>query len=1190
MANANNLNDSFQAAFETAIHKFRVELKNDNLYREILQTRTIVEVYDVTDKLQEEQSRTGRLRHLSKIEPFLAGLRGYVNVIEVFMQAKSDVLALIWGPIKLLLQWADVLKQSMDAIVDTIAEIGILIPEFQISSELFGEKAAVRDVLLLFFGDILDFYVIALKFFGNTRLKFVFEALWPRQRDKIKIVAGHFQRHTQVLRNEVRLKHIQAEYDFRRQALESFDKFENSHRLQEYQSLRTSMPMGKYEEKLQYLDDRSYHDAGIWLMKHTEFCSWIDRSPGSNPVLWLQGIPGSGKTHLAATVVHEARKRAHSLFAFLTYTHSTNISALSILHSLVFQLSADNPTLQSILCQSSGENFRHNIEAAKSVFKTVASSAGTLYITLDGLDEIEKAPRSKILESLLQFSSEIDGLRLLISCRAEGDITSTLKGKCSSIRIDEHNTEGIHTFITQHTSKWYNERDFCPEVRKEIGSLLAPLADKAKGMFLYAKIVLETIESMDPEEILEDLEILPNTLNEAYGRILLRINQQRHIEREKARSIIGWIGVSPTPLTIHELEQALRVKSRGIGGIAIVNAKVPIDCICGPIIEVVDGYVQFVHFTVQEYFMSSDISTAIDPKEARLGLATCCITYLCQNHYDRSMEPAKMSELILTGAYRFHNFATLYWLNLVEQVFTRYSTDALPIEFINLLETLRGKRETAPDRNFEDSSVPHYMIQLRQRNPELVTMICKSISFQATSEKSSFRTKDIEWASLDPLNISTTSYDVHSLMEHFLTPSQITRPTIKEKLVYHYGDRLFKCQYMSCIFRRHGFETKASRNSHEKEHVKPWKCDVEGCEFENGGFLSRKMRDEHLMRFHAHYNVIPNSEFQNLDEADLKEVCLDLVKADDVLRVRELAAAGMLKDKPHMHDLIPCAAQYASPEMLKMLLGQKCPWSGIYTYWGIYSKLLLCEVVASKSLQMLEYILHSDPADWKKLLNVESNGRVGFDLSNRALEEKLREMRAAGLPDVLAKGNDEMLAILCKWIERDVLLEKTKSYLVYPNMVAATAGDTYREQKLLGMWRKIPSEYWAKNNWKNAITSVASTTCSIELAKFLVNQGVPVDWRNSKAVPTPLLHAARKTNAEAAELVKFLLLSGAEPVVQIVKNDDKWHRARGTVEMSQIHISEQKGAQQISRWLGVSFDQLVVQAKKARGEPESSDT
>jgi hypothetical protein len=185
---------------------------------------------------------------------------------------------------------------------------------------------------------------------------------------------------------------------------------------------------------------------------------------------------------LARTVVHEARRRGHSLFAFLTYTHSAKVSALSILHSMVFQLSADDHTLQSIVCQSSGESFRHSIEAAKDVFKTVSSSAGAIYITIDGLDEIESAPRCQILNILLQLSSEIDGLRLLVSCRAEADITSLLKGKCTSIRINELNNEGIQAFITQRTHKWYSERDFFPEARKEIESLLAPLAHKAKGM------------------------------------------------------------------------------------------------------------------------------------------------------------------------------------------------------------------------------------------------------------------------------------------------------------------------------------------------------------------------------------------------------------------------------------------------------------------------------------------------------------------------------------------------------------------------------------------------------------------------------------------------------------------------------------------------------------------------------------
>ena len=151
------------------MREFRAALNNDELYDEILQTTTIDEVYDVTDKLQEEQAKNGKLRNLCKIEPYLEGLRGYASVIEVFMQVKPSVLALIWGPIKLLLQWASTLKQSFDAIVNTTARIGELLPEFQKATHLFSQNAVVKDVLQLFFKDILDFYLISLKFFSLPR-------------------------------------------------------------------------------------------------------------------------------------------------------------------------------------------------------------------------------------------------------------------------------------------------------------------------------------------------------------------------------------------------------------------------------------------------------------------------------------------------------------------------------------------------------------------------------------------------------------------------------------------------------------------------------------------------------------------------------------------------------------------------------------------------------------------------------------------------------------------------------------------------------------------------------------------------------------------------------------------------------------------------------------------------------------
>ena len=54
------------------------------------------------------------------------------------------------------------------------------------------------------------------------------------------------------------------------------------------------------------------------------------------------------------------------------------------------------------------------------------------------------------------------------------------------------------------------------------------------------------------------------------------------------------------PLKIQEIEQALVVSREGVKGDVKVIAALNMPKICGPIVEVVDDYVRFVHFTVKE--------------------------------------------------------------------------------------------------------------------------------------------------------------------------------------------------------------------------------------------------------------------------------------------------------------------------------------------------------------------------------------------------------------------------------------------------------------------------------------------------------------------------------------------------------------------------------------------------------------
>lgn len=182
-------------------------------------------MYDATDAIQHEQAKAGGMRNLSRIRPYLEGLRGYEIVIASLGQSTDDIVSLIWGPIKLLLCWTYELNKPFDAIIHTFADIGFLLPEFREIQRLSGENELIKKVLILFFRNILAFCIIVLKFFRQTCESTpvsrpiivevaneildrgrIFEFIWTRQQEKIRIIKARMQRHILRLRREVSLE------------------------------------------------------------------------------------------------------------------------------------------------------------------------------------------------------------------------------------------------------------------------------------------------------------------------------------------------------------------------------------------------------------------------------------------------------------------------------------------------------------------------------------------------------------------------------------------------------------------------------------------------------------------------------------------------------------------------------------------------------------------------------------------------------------------------------------------------------------------------------------------------------------------------------------------------------------------------------------------------------------------------
>ncbi|RSL98170.1 hypothetical protein CDV31_012704 [Fusarium ambrosium] len=792
--------DAVRHAFESAIQKFKDDLKNPEHYDKILQTTSIDQVYDATDEIQKEQSKNGRLRHLSKIEPFLSRLRDYSSVVETFVQAKPDILALIWGPIKLLLQWADALTKSFTAISDTLEEVGSLLPEFREVMGIFNDSVRLQEILVLFFRDILDLYLVTIKFFSLRRLEIVFEALWPSRREQIKVVTKHISRHRELMRTEVRLEEIRAADEARQRELEHFAKAEEAAIKQEYFTLRAHVSPKTYDDELYRYHEAVCEGTGKWLFRDQSFKDWEDQSKPSTRILWLKGIPGAGKTLLASSVIRHTQKLNHlTLFAFPSYKDS-GTTALSIFHSLIFQLASDSLTLQTELRQSSHKHLRNSLEEAADLLRSLLEIAGVVHVVIDGVDEIDPVERSKLLRELFKLVDACQNCRILLSSRAEDDISTALRGKVTEIKVDQRNAGSIQRFVSHWMRDWFDQRRFIPEVRHEIEGWAAPLASKAKGMFLYVKVIFGMIQYLDNvDEILNQLRHLPESLYDAYGRIFQRINTSTdRAFRHKARLILGWVGCAPSPMTRHELEQALVINPDQFDQEPRVNSELNVVKDCGPIVEVIDDYVQFVHFTVKEYIFSDEIEGFISLSDMTLELAIRCISYLCQEHHDLEFIEEEIEHNIFSGAYRLHNFASTYWWKLIKQCLALSKATSIPDSLVDQLQQLYDTRSAEDyeqvDQNVDmELNMNEAILALKPTQPHLAEMLRNVSLFQSASLKADYHLNNSErWIHLDPLTISRVSIELHQRFNTSLCKTAQDQHII----IHHYGVNIFKYHHL----------------------------------------------------------------------------------------------------------------------------------------------------------------------------------------------------------------------------------------------------------------------------------------------------------------------------------------------------------------------------------------------------------
>ncbi|KAK6835055.1 NACHT domain protein [Apiospora arundinis] len=658
--------------------------------------QSINDIYEETARIQASQTRTKTLRASSRLKPYLNFLAQYESTIEVFIQVKPDILALIWGPLKLILRFANNLTKAFDKTLEVLGNAGQILPDLHAWASTFPDNPRVRKVLCLFYQDILDLHLAFLNLFGRKKWNRFFEAFWPRTTDLLTQIQGRMKKHKSLLTEEVTLENIIQARNARQHENEQYRRVREYEDRQLFHGLLANLEINLYDSQIETLRRPSLAPLDGWLLDNEVFTRWSYTPDKKSSSLWLQGIPGAGKTVLCAKISEHLRKGGHTvLFAFLTYLNPDQGRPLKVFQSLIFQLLSEKPSLQPIIRDAHVHNHRKlsgSEEFVTKLFLDLVKDQGMIHIVVDGLDEAIEDSRLFLAKSLMEITRACQDVRLLISCRNDPLLDKEL-GKCQlKLRVDQHNEPEIMAYLDREKAVLVNEwkeNGVHDSMLPEAEACRDFIAAHSEGMMLYAKLMMDMLKSLDNlDKIRIEIQGLPDGLDQAYARILERIKNNANGSDIAAIRVLQWLSCTPEsrPFRVYEILQALHVQKDSEGFVTMRMAVRNLQKTCGPIIDIEGDQVRLVHFSAKEYLLKGDESL-LDIVESNQEIASTILTYLGFNSFrsvvSETWDEEDVKEKIKSKDFILFEYAARQWLSHFRRSCTAGQT--LPQHLIDAL-------------------------------------------------------------------------------------------------------------------------------------------------------------------------------------------------------------------------------------------------------------------------------------------------------------------------------------------------------------------------------------------------------------------------------------------------------------------------------------------------------------------------
>ena len=170
---------------------------------------------------------------------------------------------------------------------------------------------------------------------------------------------------------------------------------------------------------------RKQDGTGQWFLDSSEFSNWLH---GPRSTLFCPGIPGAGKTMLAAITIDHllqvtASKNIGLAYIYCNYKYQSGVDASALLAALLKQLVQSqffiDESVSNLYQQHTSRGTRPSFLEISAALQTVLRSFSATYIVVDAMDECpnKNGARDQAWSSLREIQHGTD-LRLLATSRS----------------------------------------------------------------------------------------------------------------------------------------------------------------------------------------------------------------------------------------------------------------------------------------------------------------------------------------------------------------------------------------------------------------------------------------------------------------------------------------------------------------------------------------------------------------------------------------------------------------------------------------------------------------------------------------------------------------------------------------------------------------------------------------------------